>query len=319
MNNSSKLFEFLYKDQTLKLRVDSFISANTDQYSRSYIKKLIIDGFLSINSQSINDPSFKLSNGDKIKLFIPEIKIDKPEPQDIPIDIVYEDEYLLVINKTAGMVVHPAPGNFENTLVNALLYHCKNSLSGIGGVLRPGIVHRLDKDTSGLMLVAKDDYSHRYLSKAISLKKIDRIYTTFVWGIPKRNEDTINLHIGRHPKDRKKMSVVKEKGRLAITNFKLIKKYDIASEIECSLKTGRTHQIRVHMSHIGLPIIGDQLYSKKIKVSRSFPDLLRKFNRQALHSKSIKFVHPISKKILYFNSILPEDMRILVNELENFT
>ena len=142
MNNSSKLFEFLYKDHTLKLRVDSFISANTDQYSRSYIKKLIIDGFLFINSKSINDPSFKLSNGDKIKLFFPEIKIDKPEPQDIPLDIIYEDKYLLVINKTAGMVVHPAPGNFKNTLVNALLYHCKNSFSGIGGVLRPGIVHR---------------------------------------------------------------------------------------------------------------------------------------------------------------------------------
>ena len=318
MNNSSKQVEFLYTDQNKKLRVDSYIANYVDQYSRSYIKKLIIDGFLSINSKSIKDPSFKLSSGDKIELYIPEIKLDKPEPQDIPLDIIYEDNYLLVINKLAGMVVHPAPGNYENTLVNALLYHCKDTLSGIGGVLRPGIVHRLDKDTSGLMLVAKDDYSHRYLSRAISLKKVDRMYSAFVWGVPKNNIDTINFNIGRHPKDRKKMSILKEKGRYAITDYKLIKSYNIASQLECSLKTGRTHQIRVHMSHIKLPLIGDQLYSKKIKLSDNMSDLIKNFKRQALHSKSIGFIHPISKKLLNFNSDLPQDMQNLKLELENF-
>jgi len=318
MDNSSKVIEFLYTDQNKRFRVDSYISMYNEQYSRSYIKKLILEGSLFINSVSIKDPSYKLLNGDKVKIIFPEIKSDIPEPQNIPLDIVFEDEHLLVINKFAGMVVHPAPGNSQNTLVNALLYHCNGSLSGIGGVMRPGIVHRLDKDTSGLMIVAKDDYSHRFLSKAISLKKVDRVYSALVWGKPNNKIDSINLNIGRHPKDRKKMSVMKSKGRSAITDYKLIKNYNIASLLECTLRTGRTHQIRVHLSFKGLPIIGDQLYSRRITISKDFSDIIKNFGRQALHSRNIKFQHPINKKILEFETNLPKDIKILKKELEKF-
>ncbi len=318
MDNSSKVIEFLYTDQNKRFRVDSYISMYNEQYSRSYIKKLILEGSLFINSVSIKDPSYKLLNGDKVKIIFPEIKSDIPEPQNIPLDIVFEDEHLLVINKFAGMVVHPAPGNSQNTLVNALLYHCNGSLSGIGGVMRPGIVHRLDKDTSGLMIVAKDDYSHRFLSKAISLKKVDRVYSALVWGKPNNKIDSINLNIGRHPKDRKKMSVMKSKGRSAITDYKLIKNYNIASLLECTLRTGRTHQIRVHLSFKGLPIIGDQLYSRRITISKDFSDIIKNFGRQALHSRNIRFQHPINKKILEFETNLPKDIKILKKELEKF-
>ena len=318
MDNSSKVIEFLYTDQNKRFRVDSYISKYNEQYSRSYIKKLILEGHLFINSVSIKDPSYKLLNGDKVKIIFPEIKSDIPEPQNIPLDIVFEDEHLLVINKFAGMVVHPAPGNSQNTLVNALLYHCNGSLSGIGGVMRPGIVHRLDKDTSGLMIVAKDDYSHRFLSKAISLKKVDRVYSALVWGKPNNKIDSINLNIGRHPKDRKKMSVMKSKGRSAITDYKLIKNYNIASLLECTLRTGRTHQIRVHLSYKDLPIIGDQLYSRRITISKDFSDIIKNFGRQALHSRNIRFQHPINKKILEFETNLPKDIQILKKELEKF-
>tara|TARA_B100000686_G_scaffold327034_1_gene385520 strand:- start:19081 stop:20040 length:960 start_codon:yes stop_codon:yes gene_type:complete len=318
MDNSSKVIEFLYTDLNKRFRVDSYVSSYNKQYSRSYIKKLILEGSLFINSLSITDPSYKLINGDKVKIVFPEIKSDIPEPQNIPLDIVFEDENLLVINKFSGMVVHPAPGNSKNTLVNALLYHCNGSLSGIGGVMRPGIVHRLDKDTSGLMIVAKDDYSHRFLSKAISLKKVDRLYSALVWGKPNNKLGSINLNIGRHPKNRKKMAVVRNNGRSAITDYKLIESYNIASLLECSLRTGRTHQIRVHLSFKGFPIIGDQLYSKRIAVSNDFPDVIKNFNRQALHSRSIRFQHPINKKILAFEAKLPKDIMVLKKELEKY-
>jgi len=318
MDNSSTVIEFLYRDQNKRFRVDSYISSYNEQYSRTYIKKLILEGSLFINNESIKDPSYKLLSGDKVKIILPEIKSDIPEPQDIPLDIIFEDEHLLVINKFAGMVVHPAPGHSQDTLVNALLYHCNGSLSGIGGVMRPGIVHRLDKDTSGLMIVAKDDYSHRFLSKAISLKKVDRIYSALVWGKPNNIMDSINLNIGRHPKDRKKMSVMKNKGRSAITDYKLIKNYNIASLLECTLRTGRTHQIRVHLSYKGLPIIGDHLYSRRVTVSNDLSEVIKNFGRQALHSRSIRFQHPINKQILEFKTNLPKDIKILKKELEKF-
>jgi len=317
MNNSSKVIEFLYNSSDKNVRVDAYVASKIDSISRSYIKKIILEGALFINSYKINNPSYSLTKGEKIKIIFPEVKKDKPEPQNLPLNILYEDKHLLVINKSAGMVVHPGAGNYNNTLVNALLYHCKDSLSGIGGVLRPGIVHRLDKDTSGLMLVAKDDFSHRALAKDISLKKVKRIYNALVWGKPMHNSGRINLNIGRDTSDRKKMKVVNIGGRSAITDYTLIESYKVASLLECSLQTGRTHQIRVHLSYEGIPIIGDKLYAKGRTVSNKLSVYIKNFGRQALHSVKISFIHPINKKTLIFDTHLPEDINTLKKELEN--
>ena len=318
MDNSSKVIEFLVSDQETGVRVDKALTFFDLSLSRSYIKKLILNGSLYINNDKIKDPSYKLLKGNSVKIIFPDLKDDKPLAQNIPLDIVYEDEYLIVLNKNAGMVVHPAPGNYEGTLVNALLHHCKGSLSGIGGVKRPGIVHRLDKDTSGLMLVAKNDEAHRYLSKAISIKQVERKYKAIVWGVPKQKVGIINANIARHVHDRKKMSVVKNGGRVAITGYKVLNTYGFASLIECDLQTGRTHQIRVHLASIGLPLIGDQLYAKGKTVSAKMPNILQTFPRQALHSYSINFIHPYTKEELKFKNIFPEDIKLLQESIEAF-
>ena len=318
MDNSSKVIEFLVSDQETGVRVDKALTFFDLSLSRSYIKKLILNGSLYINNDKIKDPSYKLLKGNSVKIIFPDLKDDKPLAQNIPLDIVYEDEYLIVLNKNAGMVVHPAPGNYEGTLVNALLHHCKGSLSGIGGVKRPGIVHRLDKDTSGLMLVAKNDEAHRYLSKAISIKQVERKYKAIVWGVPKQKVGIINANIARHVHDRKKMSVVKNGGRISITGYKVLNTYGFASLIECDLQTGRTHQIRVHLASIGLPLIGDQLYAKGKTVSAKMPNILQTFPRQALHSYSINFIHPYSKEELKFKNIFPEDIKLLQESIEAF-
>jgi 23S rRNA pseudouridine1911/1915/1917 synthase len=318
MDNSSKVIEFLVSDQETGVRVDKALTFFDLSLSRSYIKKLILNGSLYINNDKIKDPSYKLLKGNSVKIIFPDLKDDKPLAQNIPLDIVYEDEYLIVLNKNAGMVVHPAPGNYEGTLVNALLHHCKGSLSGIGGVKRPGIVHRLDKDTSGLMLVAKNDEAHRYLSKAISIKQVERKYKAIVWGVPKQKVGIINANIARHVHDRKKMSVVKNGGRISITGYKVLNTYGFASLIECDLQTGRTHQIRVHLASIGLPLIGDQLYAKGKTVSSKMPNILQTFPRQALHSYSINFIHPYSKEELKFKNIFPEDIKLLQESIEAF-
>ena len=318
MNNSTKVIEFLVSKEKAGIRVDKAFSLYDHNLSRSYIKKLVLNGSLYIDNMKIIDPSFKLITGNTVKIVLPELIDDKPKPENIPLDILYEDDFLLVINKQAGLVVHPAPGNYEHTLVNALLYHCKGSLSGIGGVKRPGIVHRLDKDTSGIMLVAKNDEAHRYLSKGISTKQIERKYKAIVWGEPKQKVGIINANIARHVHDRKKMSVVKNIGRVAITEYKVLNSYGFASLIECNLQTGRTHQIRVHLSNIGFPVIGDQLYAKGKTVSSKMPDILKLFPRQALHSYSLSFVHPFTKKQLTFESVLPNDIKRLKESIEGF-
>lgn len=318
MNNSSKVIKFLVSNKEQGLRVDKAFSLYDDTLSRSYIKKLILNGSLYLNNQIFLDPSYKLIKGNLVKIVLPELIDDKPKAENINLDILYEDDFLLVINKQAGLVVHPAPGNYEGTLVNALLYHCKGSLSGIGGVKRPGIVHRLDKDTSGIMLVAKNDEAHRYLSKGISTKKIERKYKAIVWGEPKQKVGIINANIARHSQDRKKMAVVYDIGRVAITEYKVINSYGFASLIECSLQTGRTHQIRVHLANMGFPIIGDQLYGKGKTISSKMPDTLKFFSRQALHSYSISFIHPFTKEQLNFESNLPKDIELLKNAIEKF-
>ena len=318
MDNSTKVIEFLVSDEEHGVRADKAFVSHNQKLSRSYFKKLILNGNLYINNKLNLDPSYKLIKGSIVRIILPELEDDIPLPEDIPLDILYEDDWLLIINKKEGMVVHPAPGNYTGTLVNALLYHCKDSLSGIGGVKRPGIVHRLDKDTSGLMIVAKNDEAHRYLSREISIKNIERKYQAIVLGQPKHKLGLIEKNIGRHPHDRKKMTILKNGGRTAITEYKVLNSYNSFSIIECSLHTGRTHQIRVHLASIGLPIIGDQLYSKGHTISKIMPDTVKLFSRQALHSYSLKLLHPFSKKELVFKADLPDDMKSLKHSIENF-
>ena len=316
MKDIKETIQFITLSNHSGQRIDKLLSLIYPEYSRSYVKKLILQGALFIDSVNVKDVSIKVQKNQIIKLVIPKAVKVKNKAENIPLDILFEDDYLLVINKKAGMVVHPGPGNFDKTLVNALLFHCGDNLSGIGGTKRPGIIHRLDKDTSGLLIVAKNDDAHRSLSKDISLKNVQRIYQTFVWGSPTLVSGEINLNIARDPNDRLKMTVVNKAGRNAITQYKVLKHYKFASKIECQLLTGRTHQIRVHLSHIGFPIIGDKTYTIGRNRSKIMPEIMTNFNRQALHSCSISFRHPKSKKQMVFNKDLPDDMKILEKELK---
>ena len=271
----------------------------------SRIQKLIDDGYAIVNGNTAKS-SYKVKIGDSIVLTVPD-----PEPLDIkaeniPLDIVYEDEHLLVINKPQGMVVHPAPGNYEGTLVNALLYHCKDSLSGINGVMRPGIVHRIDKDTSGLILVAKTNEAHLSLSQQIQSKTAKRHYECIVCGIMKTKKGIIDAPIGRHPSNRLKMAVTPTNSKDAVTHFEVIEHLNNATYVACDLETGRTHQIRVHMLYIGHPIVGDPLYLSKNSYN---------LNGQALHAKSIRFTHPVTKERMEFSTPLPDYFQNLLNEL----
>ena len=324
-------------------RLDRFLTSQLE-HSRSRIKALIEAGQLSLAGDVITKLNTKVKSGQIYQLNIPAPIEAEPEPEDIALDIVFEDEHLIVVNKQAGLTVHPAVGNWTGTLVNALLYHCGDSLSGIGGVMRPGIVHRIDKDTTGLLVVAKNDKTHRGLSKQFEKHSIERVYVCLTRGAPMPREGRIENLIGRAPYDRKKMAVMKEldsysiargvepKGKLAITNYAFIQGYGrqkgaslsspLVSKIECRLETGRTHQIRVHMAHIGCPILGDNVYGRvrafKSATSEAETILraaLEGFERQALHAKTIGFEHPITKEQMQFDSELPKDMQNLEQAL----
>ena len=286
-------------------RIDAYISENTD-YSRTAVQRLIEENKIVVN-RKIEKASYKVQNGDKIEIEEEPAKDIELKAQDIPLEILYEDNEIIVVNKPKGMVVHPANGNPDGTLVNAIMSICKDSLSGIGGEIRPGIVHRLDKNTSGAIIIAKNDKAHINLSEQLKNHEIKKTYIALVRGIVKENNATINMPIGRSKKDRKKMAVDKN-GKDAITHFKVLKRYSNCSLLEINIETGRTHQIRVHLSHIGYPIIGDDVYSNG----------KNKWNieGQCLHAKSLEFVHPITGEKMHIEAELPEYFQKILEDLD---
>ena len=283
------------------IRIDSYLSKNTE-YSRAMIQKLMDEEKITVNGKKVK-PSFKVQENDKIKIEKVEAKEIDLKAQDIPVEVLYEDNDIIVVNKPKGMVVHPANGNPDGTLVNAIMSICKDSLSGIGGEIRPGIVHRLDKDTSGVLIVAKNDKAHINLSEQIKNHEVEKTYIALVRGVVKENEATINMPIGRSTKDRKKMAVTKT-GKNAVTHFKVLERHGNYTLLEVKIETGRTHQIRVHLSEIGYPIIGDAVYSNGKNEWN--------IEGQCLHAKSIKFKHPITGKEMFIEAELPEYFKEII-------
>ncbi|MBQ7153697.1 MAG: RluA family pseudouridine synthase [Clostridia bacterium] len=287
-------------------RIDQYLSLATDM-SRSAAARLIESGSVSLNGSPVSKKT-KVREGDTVCLTLDEPVPSAILPEDIPLDILYEDGDLLIVNKPSGMVVHPAPGNETGTLVNALLNHCGDSLSGIGGVIRPGIVHRIDKETSGLLVVAKNDRSHQFLTEQLQGHRIDRVYTAILIGTPAQESGTVDAPIGRHPVDRKKMAVVRDghSGRESVTHYRLLESFGGLSYVRCSLETGRTHQIRVHMAFIGHPVLGDPLYGGSAHpFCKKHPQLVE---GQFLHAGEITLIHPTTGKELHFTCPLPANM-----------
>ena len=306
-----------------KTRIDKFIADNLPQFSRAQVQRLIENGCVFADDLLITDKNFKTRIGDIYQIILPEPEEATPQPQDIPLDVLYEDDDLIVINKPAGMTVHPAAGCSRDTLVNALLYHCKGSLSGIGGVARPGIVHRIDRNTSGILVVAKNDITHRGLAEQFFVHSIGRTYYAVVYNVPSPLSGVIEGNIARSLYDRKKMAIVKTGGKTAITHYQTVENYkNAAALIKCNLETGRTHQIRVHLSSIGCHLIGDDVYEQPRKNSVLLPteikNFVNSFPRQALHAFSLGFVHPKTGRELYFEADYPEDMKELIEKLRTY-
>lgn len=307
-------------------RLDRFLAQSLPDISRSRVQSLIAQGAVSINGETIGDADRAVKPGEVCCIQVPPPTLAEPEPQDIPLNIVYEDSDLVVVDKPAGLVVHPAAGNPDGTLVNALLAHCTD-LAGVGGVARPGIVHRLDKDTSGVLVAAKNEAAMLGLSKQFSMHSVERAYSAVIWGAPRRKEGLIEGNLGRNPFDRKKIAVLRSGGKPARTRYRVEQRYSahdrpFAALLECRLETGRTHQIRVHLAHLGHPLIGDTVYGRRRSAPRPRSDAEENayrtacsFPRQALHAGLLGFHHPISGKALRFESAWPEDFSRLVNAL----
>ena len=321
-----KKINLIVREDEKNLRVDIFIQKKEKDISRTRVKNLILDNKLKLNDKILTDPSKKTSSGDILELIIPEPKKASLKPFKYKLDIIYEDKDLIVLNKPAGIVIHPGAGNFDNTIVNALINYDKNSLSNIGDELRPGIVHRIDKNTSGLIVVAKNNEAHEHLSKQFNKHSIIRIYVLLVWGKLRPSKGKIETLISRSTKNRQLMEVNKTKGKKAITNYKTIEIFEnkntpTLSLVECQLQTGRTHQIRVHMNYLGNSILGDDKYKKKFKKIKGIEPLLEKnlinLNRQFLHAKTLGFIHPTKNKKMIFNSILPQELEIILKTLRN--
>lgn len=308
-------------------RLDKALAVLCEGYSRSRLQSLIENGDVTVNGAVCTGSKYKVNAGDVIKITVPPVVDAIPRPENIPLDIVYQDDDLLVINKPVGLTVHPGAGQHTGTLVNALLYHCAGQLSGIGGVARPGIVHRLDKDTSGLMVVAKNDRAHQGLSDQLVDRSLSRIYTAFVWKVPMPIKGVIDIPIGRHKTSRIKMAVHGAAAREATTHYHMAEAYGkTAAKVICQLETGRTHQIRVHMTHIRHPLIGDAIYGLSDQDSRSLlnragleedaKQAVMALDRQALHAGEIGFIHPLNGEEMAFEAPLPEDLQQLENILK---
>jgi len=321
-----KNINLIVEEDENNLRLDVFINKREKLISRTRIKNLILKEKLKINNLIIDSPSKKVSTGDKINLEILKPEEASLKPYKFNLDIVHEDDDLIVINKPAGIIMHPGAGNYDKTIVNALVYYSKDSLSTIGDELRPGIVHRIDKDTSGLVVVAKNNETHENLSLQFSEHNITRVYQLLIWGKLRPSSGKIDTFITRSSKNRQMMEVSISKGKRAITNYKTIEVFEndktpTLSLVECRLETGRTHQIRVHMTHMGNSIMGDGKYKKKYKklknIDTNLENLIHKLDRQFLHAKTLGFIHPRTKKELIFSSILPQELEKIVQLLRN--
>ena len=321
-----KKINLIVEEADKNLRVDVFIHKREKNISRTRIKNLILDKKLKVNNKILVDPSRRLSINDIIDLIIPEPKKTSLKPYKYKLDIIYEDDDLIVLNKPAGIVMHPGAGNFDNTIVNALLNYNKSSLSNIGDELRPGIVHRIDKNTSGLVVIAKNNQTHENLSNQFKNHSITRVYQLLIWGKIRPSKGKIETLITRSTRNRQMMEVSNTKGKKAITNYKTIEIFEnentpTLSLLECKLETGRTHQIRVHMKFLGNNIVGDDTYKKKFKKIKNIDPLLEdrllKLKRQFLHAKTIGFIHPKKNEEMIFNSILPQELEIILKSLRN--
>lgn len=307
MSEELKEFMFTVSEESEGERIDKYLSHLMDSLSRSYIQKLLISGNVKVNAENVK-ANYKVRAEDNVNLYILPAVTPDIEPENIPLDILYEDNDVIVVNKPKDMVVHPAPGHYSHTLVNALLYHCSGNLSGINGVLRPGIVHRIDKDTTGSVIACKNDFAHASIAAQLKEHNIVRKYHAIVHGVLKEEEGTIHTLIGRHPGDRKKMAVVQTGGKDAVTHYKVLRHFEKYTYVECTLETGRTHQIRVHMSSIGHPLLGDQVYS-----ALKSPWHLE---GQCLHAKILGFHHPVNDKYIETDAPLPEYFTHLINTLK---
>ena len=290
-------------------RIDRYLSEEMEDRSRSYIQKLIKEQYVIVNQKPVK-ANYRLSLGDMVEITLPEAKEPDIIPENIPLDILYEDQDIIIVNKPKQMVVHPAPGHYSGTLVNALMYHCGQELSGINGTMRPGIVHRIDMDTTGSLIICKNDMAHQSLSEQLKVHSIKRVYVAIVHGNIKEDNGTVNAPIGRHPTERKKMSIHTKNGRNAITHYKVLERFGEYTYIQCELETGRTHQIRVHMSSIGHPLVGDQVYGPR---KCPFP----KLQGQTLHAKTLGIIHPRTGEYLEINAPLPDYFIELLDRLRN--
>ena len=291
------------------IRIDKYLAQEMPELSRSHIQKLIKDGNILVNQKPVK-ANYRLSFDDMVEVTIPELKEPEIEAENIPLDILYEDADIIIVNKPKQMVVHPAPGHYSGTLVNALMYHCGSQLSGINGVMRPGIVHRIDMDTTGSLLVCKNDMAHQHLAAQLKEHSIKRVYEAVVHGNIKEDKGTVNAPIGRHPVDRKKMSIHAKQARDAVTHYKVLKRFGNYTYIQCELETVRTHQIRVHMASIGHPLVGDMVYGP---AKCPFRDLIG----QTLHAKTLGIIHPRTGEYLEVNAPLPQYFTELLDKLTN--